>query len=383
MDEEQTTKQKSNILPLATDTYYLPMRQDFIAICEKCEKDEKSHASAYCMALILAVMEKWTNEKISNKKDSLWVTMTYPQWVDEIYGAFKRSTIIDSLQVLVNSHLLQREAFRPAGGGKDQYRYLLNVELIKELFAATFENKLRQSTKSDHHSLKSDSAKSENRLRASSNSRSPKSEIRRFKEERTNHYIESDKERATADSDNPQNEELSIDQSPSPFSLEEMELLDWYKQLEPGYEPKVETAKESLPALLGHIHSFEDLQSLYELTEKQIRGNDKRVFLGNMKKCIHQWLKNRPAREPERVEQDLPALSEEEATELVLWTDDPRGGIALEGSIEDMVHAGVLKWVPRWIARQYDYDVPSQFHFTPEEEAEYDRVMSRLEIVAV
>lgn len=116
------------------NTYYLELRQDYITLCQSLtyRKSQKSKSSPYCKSLILAVMEKWTNEKIRKKKDP-HIHMTYAQWTEEMYGMFGRWVILDSLDELTEEQLIIREKCRI--NGRESYKYLLNVACLNKKLA--------------------------------------------------------------------------------------------------------------------------------------------------------------------------------------------------------------------------------------------------------
>ncbi|HTI14154.1 MAG TPA: hypothetical protein VL461_06225, partial [Dictyobacter sp.] len=119
--------------------YYLEFREDYLIICKNCKyikpttSNTKSKASPYCKALILAVMESWTNDKRGKGQD-LGVYMTYPQWIESMYGMFGRTAIIDSLDELIGEKLISREAHRMYG--KDTYLYYLNYKEVNKRMKA-------------------------------------------------------------------------------------------------------------------------------------------------------------------------------------------------------------------------------------------------------
>jgi len=117
--------------------YYIEFREEYLIICLNCsykkpvKDDQKCKASPYCKALILAILEQWTNDKRGKGQD-LAVYMTYPQWIDAMYGMFGRTAVIDSLEELVGEGLIARVPYRLHG--KDTYKYLLNhVEVNKRI----------------------------------------------------------------------------------------------------------------------------------------------------------------------------------------------------------------------------------------------------------
>jgi len=116
-----------SIIEHRANYYYVEFREDFLQICLACAYKKpdtaksKCKASAYCKALILAIMEGWTNHK---RGGDLFVSMSYSQWTLGMYGMFGRNVIIDSLDELLGEGLLSREAHKVQG--KDTYKYLLN-----------------------------------------------------------------------------------------------------------------------------------------------------------------------------------------------------------------------------------------------------------------
>lgn len=117
--------------------YYIEFREEYLIICLNCsykkplKDDQKCKASPYCKALILAILEQWTNDKRGKGQD-LAVYMTYPQWIDAMYGMFGRTAVIDSLEELIGEGLIARVPYRLHG--KDTYKYLLNyVEINKRI----------------------------------------------------------------------------------------------------------------------------------------------------------------------------------------------------------------------------------------------------------
>jgi hypothetical protein len=128
-----------SIIEHRANYYYVEFREDLLIVALNCKYKKpdtaktKCKASAYCKALILAILEGWTNDKRGRGSD-LQVFMTYPQWTDAMYGMFKRTVIIDSLDELIGDGLVSRESYRMYG--RDTYKYLLNhKELNKRLRA--------------------------------------------------------------------------------------------------------------------------------------------------------------------------------------------------------------------------------------------------------
>ena len=126
-----------SIIEHRANYYYVEFREDLLIVALNCTYKKpdtaktKCKASPYCKALILAILEGWTNDKRGRGSD-LSVYMTYPQWIDAMYGMFKRMVIMDSLDELIGEGLVSREPHRMYG--RDTYKYLLNHrELNKRL----------------------------------------------------------------------------------------------------------------------------------------------------------------------------------------------------------------------------------------------------------
>jgi hypothetical protein len=116
----------NSIIEHRANYYFIELREEYLHICQECSyKKNKSKASSHCKAFILAIMESWTNDK-RGKGEDLAIYMTYPQWIEAMYGMFGRCVIIDSLEELIGESLLSREKHRMYG--KDTYKYRLNCQ---------------------------------------------------------------------------------------------------------------------------------------------------------------------------------------------------------------------------------------------------------------
>lgn len=111
--------------------YYVEAREEYIEICKAStykkpmKNGAKSKASPYCKALILAILENWLNNK-RGKGEDLVVYMSYPQWIDAMYGMFGRNVIIDSIDELIGEGLISREPYKMFG--RDSFQYRLNCQ---------------------------------------------------------------------------------------------------------------------------------------------------------------------------------------------------------------------------------------------------------------
>ena len=104
--------------------HYVKVEEDYIAICLK------GKASPHCKALILSILEQWTNTKRDKHEEPI-VYMTYPQWIKATYWYHGRNVIIESLQELVDAGFITRKPYH-LSTGKDTFAYVLNVETVQE-----------------------------------------------------------------------------------------------------------------------------------------------------------------------------------------------------------------------------------------------------------
>lgn len=111
--------------------YYVEFREDYLALCLDIplasKHGKKSKASPYCMALMLSILEHWTNEK-RGKGDDLSVFMSYAQWHQEMFGMFGRTVIITSIDALLVAGLITRAPYKMFG--RDTFQYLLHVKAV-------------------------------------------------------------------------------------------------------------------------------------------------------------------------------------------------------------------------------------------------------------
>src|SRR6266849_4255024 len=112
----------NSIVEHRANYYFVEFREEFLIVCMNStyKKPGKSTASPHCKALILAILENWTNNK-RGKKEDIAIFMTYPQWIDSMYGMFGRTVIIDSLDELIGDGLLFKEPYKMFG--KNTYKY--------------------------------------------------------------------------------------------------------------------------------------------------------------------------------------------------------------------------------------------------------------------
>lgn len=122
-----------SIIEHRANYHFVMFEEDFLMIAMQCKykkpdtEKSKSKASVYCKALILSVLESWTNDK-RDKEQDLAVYMTYPQWIDSLYGIFRRNTIIDSIDELLGEGLISRETH--VLYDKKTWKYHLNCQEV-------------------------------------------------------------------------------------------------------------------------------------------------------------------------------------------------------------------------------------------------------------
>ena len=109
--------------------YFVKLHEEYLALCD----------GNHCQALILSVLEEWTNTK-KGKQQSLSIYMTYPQWVTALYGMYGRNTIIKALADLEKRELVTKRPYQLHG--KKTFAYLLNVRAVNALLKALPEKKL-------------------------------------------------------------------------------------------------------------------------------------------------------------------------------------------------------------------------------------------------
>ncbi len=112
-----------SIIEHRANYHFIKVEEDYVHIC--------SNNGQYpqCKAVILSILEHWINDKRAKGLDE-YVYMTYPEWIDNMYGFFRRSTIIACLTELEQEQLISRRAVKRHG--KITYEYTLNVQVVQE-----------------------------------------------------------------------------------------------------------------------------------------------------------------------------------------------------------------------------------------------------------
>jgi hypothetical protein len=111
-----------SIIEHRANYHFVKMEEDYILICSSGKQ------YPHCKAFILSVLENWTNDKVSKGQEP-YVYMTYPEWINALYGLFRRNTIISSLAELEKEKLILKRPCKRYG--KDTFEYALNIPVIQ------------------------------------------------------------------------------------------------------------------------------------------------------------------------------------------------------------------------------------------------------------
>ncbi len=112
-----------SIIEHRANYHFIKVEEDYVHICGN------NGQYPQCKAVILSILEHWINDKRAKGLDE-YVYMTYPEWIDNMYGLFRRSTIIACLTELEQEQLISRRAVKRYG--KITYEYTLNVQVVQE-----------------------------------------------------------------------------------------------------------------------------------------------------------------------------------------------------------------------------------------------------------
>lgn len=108
--------------------HFLKVEEDYLAICSRGEH------SPHCKALILAILEHWTNSKRERDEDE-YIHLTMPQWIQSTYMLYERNAITDCIQELLKEKLIERREIVRYGQKTFEYKLLVGAvnEQIKAL----------------------------------------------------------------------------------------------------------------------------------------------------------------------------------------------------------------------------------------------------------
>lgn len=98
--------------------HYIKLEEDYLAICS-CGK-----CSPHCKALILSVLEHWTNTK-RDRCEGDYIYLTMPQWIKYTYMLYERNVITDSLKELLDEGLIERRPIIMFNQSTFEYKLLV------------------------------------------------------------------------------------------------------------------------------------------------------------------------------------------------------------------------------------------------------------------
>lgn len=359
--------------------FYIEFRKDYVLLCQSCteRKREKSKGSPYCKALILAVMERWTNDKLS-KGQELFVTMTHPQWVEAMYG---RWVILDSLEELVMEKLLTREKYRYQG--RESYKYQLNVGEVNRRLSA-LPRLLIDATnlQVDATGLEVDATGLEvdaSPLKIDGALSLDASKSRPFLEEDTTKNHKDIRKKEDAHTHTPISDFV--------LTEEEERIRNWGRQLKVIFPKDQAKVKEYCSILVLKTQAFEEFESLYAVAERQVRGKeDKRVKLGNManEDTLDLWEKERQFTATPLGylsggnTQPVGELPEEEPiTEEYAW--QPPAPIKPDQFIKTFMPSVCCSRGAREVVRQYQREVCQIYQDSTKEREKFERVLKQVD----
>jgi len=91
----------NSVIEHRANYYYIMVQEDYLAICSN------GKCSPHCKAMILAILEHWTNTK-RDKGEGEYVYLTVPQWIKYTYMLYERNIITDCIKELLAEGLIER-----------------------------------------------------------------------------------------------------------------------------------------------------------------------------------------------------------------------------------------------------------------------------------
>lgn len=240
-----------------------------------------------------------------------------------MYSLYKRNVIADSLDELLTEKLIQRETFKTGMGGRDQYKYLLNIANIKAKLATVICNSSPIEEPGKITDQQGKITVDTSRGTVNSNSSHAQGTVK-------NHNgIEC--------TTNPSLSNIETKEStPSlPSALIPLENLSeqerafwdlWCSRPFNKVAPKLnQTAYKHIQALAPHVKTEEQINSLIDYSRQKLekQGKGKVVYLGNMSGDLNDWLQT-PASQPKPPEKEKPLdagkLTREERIAYIMAT---------------------------------------------------------------
>ena len=102
--------------------HFAKLEEDYLAVCST------GKTSPHCKALILSILECWTNSK-RDKGEGEYVFMTVPQWIKYTYMLYERNMITACMRELMEEGLIERRAI--VMYNQKTFEYKLCVEQVQ------------------------------------------------------------------------------------------------------------------------------------------------------------------------------------------------------------------------------------------------------------
>lgn len=117
-----------SIIEHRANYHFLKVEEDFLAICSSGKE------SPHCKALILAILEHWTNTKRDQDQGD-YIYMSMPQWIMATYQLYERNILTDCLRELVEEGMIERRPIIMYAQKTFDYRLCIDVvqERIRDL----------------------------------------------------------------------------------------------------------------------------------------------------------------------------------------------------------------------------------------------------------
>lgn len=314
----------NSIIEHRANYHFVALREEYLLICQQCKYKKpdtaksKNKASMHCKALILDVLEHWTNTK-RDRRESLAIYMTYEQWSDAMYGMFGRNVIIDSLDELIGEGLIAREPYKMYG--KKTFQYYLNYQDLNRRMKGLPE-KAPDKLLPEKEAFISKREKDDTRLQVNSSAFTNKPVTRLQVNEdafTSNHNLD------TTQIQNPNSAERKKEPTPSiSQSTLSSDLQMWFEEV--YCQSKIgrvvpdiidEIFKQHLIKIMQHTKTVEELNSLYDYVQQKIIEaglKDQTVYPGNLanKRYLAGWLqaKERPVNISLATDQEIENLPE-------------------------------------------------------------------------
>jgi len=119
----------NSVIEHRANYHYIQMSEEYLLICSK------GNASPHCKALILSVLEQWTNTKRDSNQPLDSIYMTYPQWEQALYYLYSKNIIVACLTELLAEKMIARKEHR-SPNGKNTYTYELKIEEVQTALKA-------------------------------------------------------------------------------------------------------------------------------------------------------------------------------------------------------------------------------------------------------